>query len=112
MLTTRSYGSTGETVTVLGLGGSPINQSSHAAGVATIRRSLELGITYFDTSPGYGAGESQLIYGEAMEGRRERAVMATKLGYLQHDRDYRSEDALRAQVDDNLRRLRRVHEAD
>lgn len=116
---TRPFGSTGERVTVIGLGGAPLNQQSHADGVATARRALDLGITYFDTSPGYGAGDSQVILGEALAGDQRRRLLATKLGHLSRTEDFRSVRALRAQLDDNLRMLRcervdtlQVHEAD
>ena len=54
-LETRPYGKTGEQVSVLGLGGGSLAKHSHDEGVATVRRALELGISYFDTSPLYGA---------------------------------------------------------
>jgi L-galactose dehydrogenase len=106
-------------VTVLGLGGGFLDHRSYADGVATVRRALERGITYFDTSPLYGRGVSQRILGEALEGRKEPYTLATKLGHFPAHGHFRDADALRAQIDDNLRLLRRdavdvlqVHEAD
>ena len=114
---TRPYGNTGERVTVIGLGGAPLSKSSFADGVATVHRALDLGITYFDTSPGYRI--SQAIYGEALEGRKEKYVLATKVGYLREPHHFRSMDALHAQIWESLRYLRRdsvdvlqVHECD
>jgi aryl-alcohol dehydrogenase-like predicted oxidoreductase len=106
-LESRPFGRTGERVTAIGLGGAPLGKLSHADGVATVRRALELGITYFDTAPMYGGGASQLILGEALDGRTESYLLATKLGHLASSGDFRSADALRAQLNDNLRRLRR-----
>lgn len=115
----RSLGGTGEQVTVLGLGGARLSSQSLAAGVATVRRALELGVTYFDTSPGYGQGMSQAILGEALAGQTGAYLLATKLGYLATRARYRSPDSLRTQLEENLRLLRRdqvdvlqVHEAD
>jgi aryl-alcohol dehydrogenase-like predicted oxidoreductase len=115
----RSYGKTGERVTVLGLGGAYLDRQSYPDGVATVRRALELGMTYFDTSPMYCRGASQAILGEALEKRSEPHLLATKLGYLATPAGFRSPDALRSQFEDNLRLLRRdrvdtlqVHEAD
>ena len=114
----RPYGQTGENVTVIGLGGVFLNKHSFNDGVATVHRALELGIRYFDTSPAYGRGMSQAIVGEALDGRSEQYVLATKLNMRAPARS-RSYDALRAQLDENLRLLRRdrvdtlqVHESD
>ena len=95
-----------------------LDRSSREDGVATVRRAVELGIRYFDTSPGYCGNDSQLIMGEGLAGAPDDVMLATKLGYFDTQADYRSEDALKRQVEDNLRRLRRdsvdvlqVHEA-
>ena len=122
----RRYGKTGEQVTVVGLGGGSLNKYSYEDGVATVRHALELGVTYFDTSPlygrgltGYGNGISQAILGEALQGRRESYTLATKIGHFSAPPRFRSADAIRTQIDENLRLLRRdsvgvlqVHEAD
>jgi len=113
----RALGRTGEKISVIGLGGGYLGKVSAADGVATVRRALELGISYFDTSPGYGA--SQVILGEALEGRTEPYMLATKLGHLTVPGGYRSKERLWDQLLENLRLLRRtsvdvlqVHEAD
>ena len=125
-LETRQYGKTGERATVLGLGGGSLNKYSHDDGVATVRHALELGVTYFDTSvlyghglTGYGTGASQVILGEALEGRPESYMLATKVGHFSAPARYRSADAIRTQIDESLRLLRRdsvdvlqIHEAD
>jgi D-threo-aldose 1-dehydrogenase len=93
---------------VIGLGGSYLDKYSLADGVATVRRALELGVTYFDTAPAYGRGASQAIVGRALEGRAEPYTLATKLGACLHSPEaYRSTDVLWAQLWDNLRILRR-----
>ena len=101
----RQYGRTGEKVTVIGQGGSFLAKYSLADGVATVRRALELGVTYFDTSPQYVG--SQAAYGEALKGWEGRYVLATKLGHMATPRDHRSPVALRAQLWESLRTLRR-----
>jgi aryl-alcohol dehydrogenase-like predicted oxidoreductase len=45
-----------------------------------IRRALDLGITIFDTADVYGAGRSERILGEALAGRRNEMILATKFG--------------------------------
>lgn len=119
MLQRRQFGRSSEHVTVLGLGGGCLDRSSYDDGVATVRRAVEIGINYIDTSPHYCRNESQSIIGEALNGHQAPVVVATKLGYFNDAEAYRSPATLRAQLKDNLRRLRRpsvdvlqVHEAD
>ena len=76
---------------------------------------LNLGISYFDTSPLYGIGgpdgkwisqgESQRIVGEGLEGTSKPHLLATKIGAWQRH-NHTVEDCL-AEVRDNLRILRR-----
>src|SRR5262245_66114938 len=47
--------------------------------VRIVRRALDEGITLIDTANRYGMGESEDILGQALEGRREEAVIATKV---------------------------------
>jgi D-threo-aldose 1-dehydrogenase len=88
---TAEIGRTGLRVTRLGLGGvalsgaPPATDPERAAqedeAVALIRRSLALGVTYLDTAPMYGAGESERRYGQALRGvARESYVLSTKVG--------------------------------
>ena len=79
----------------------------------------ELGVRYFDTAPLYGRGLSQAILGEALQDRTEEYLLATKVGRFRTPEHFRSVDAIRAQLDENLRLLRRsevdvlqMHEAD
>ena len=46
-----------------------------------IDAALDAGITYFDTGDVYGHGRSEELLGKAFEGRRDEAVIATKIGY-------------------------------
>ena len=78
----RDYGTTGAKATALGLGGAFLTHHSFADGVATVRKALDLGITYFDTSPMYCQGASQAVLGEALDGVDGDFLLATKLGYF------------------------------
>ncbi|HEV2739244.1 MAG TPA: aldo/keto reductase [Candidatus Elarobacter sp.] len=61
--------------------------------VAAIHRALELGMTLLDTSDMYGRGENERLVGRALRGRRERAVLATKVGMVRgEDPAYRGID--------------------
>ncbi|WP_136715996.1 aldo/keto reductase [Halorientalis salina] len=51
-----------------------------------IDRAIDLGINFFDTANMYSTGESERIIGNALEGRREESIVATKV-YFQMDED-------------------------
>jgi aryl-alcohol dehydrogenase-like predicted oxidoreductase len=55
--------------------------------VATIRRALDLGVTFFDTSDMYGPHTNEVLVGRALADRRDEAVIATKFGIVR-DPDY------------------------
>jgi aryl-alcohol dehydrogenase-like predicted oxidoreductase len=46
----------------------------------TIQRALDLGVTFLDTSDVYGDGHNEELVGEAIAGRRDEVVLATKFG--------------------------------
>jgi aryl-alcohol dehydrogenase-like predicted oxidoreductase len=87
------FGKTNLMVSRLGLGGFPFGGLNKARGwdpftkegriiaVTTIHAALDAGINYIDTAPGYGEGNSEIIIGEALKGRRDKCVLATKVGY-------------------------------
>src|SRR5919112_326541 len=72
------------TVSALGLGcmgmsefyGTPDEQS----GIDTIRRALDLGVTFLDTADMYGPFTNEQLVGRAIEDRREEVQLATKFG--------------------------------
>jgi aryl-alcohol dehydrogenase-like predicted oxidoreductase len=51
-----------------------------AESIATIHRALELGVDFVDTADVYGAGHNEELVGQALEGRRDQVVLATKFG--------------------------------
>ena len=68
-----------------GLGGDSYGPISFQNGCELIKKSLSKGIRFFDTSPTYGAGKSELIIGEATsEFKDENLYICTKLGALPH----------------------------
>lgn len=72
----RVLGKTGLKISTLGFGGIPI-QRIDAAGTKVLMKQLaEAGVNYIDTARGYTVSESYL--GEALEGIRDKFVLATK----------------------------------
>jgi aryl-alcohol dehydrogenase-like predicted oxidoreductase len=60
--------------------------------IATIHRSLELGVNFLDTADVYGAGRNEELVGRAIAGRRDEVVLATKLGNRRLDDGSRTID--------------------
>jgi aryl-alcohol dehydrogenase-like predicted oxidoreductase len=55
-----------------------------AESIRAIRRALDLGVTHIDTAEIYGPFHSEEIVGEAVKGRRDDVVVATKFGLVSH----------------------------
>lgn len=112
MLPSVRFGKTNLHVTRLALGGypfggvnrargwDPFTAEGRAAAIRTIHAALDAGITLVDTAPGYGDGNSESIFGEALQGRRDHVTLATKVGYHGTAAD------VTASVEASLRRLR------
>ncbi|MGH9124140.1 MAG: aldo/keto reductase [Acidimicrobiales bacterium] len=64
--------------------------------IATIRRAIELGVTFFDTADMYGIGDNEELVGRAIAGDRDQVVLATKFG-IERRRDDPSVRAVRGQ---------------
>lgn len=90
---TRTLGSSGIEVSPVGMGcwaiGGPFwdgdtplgwGEVDDAESRRALERALELGVTFFDTADVYGAGHSERVLGEALAGRHDRVVIATKFG--------------------------------
>ncbi len=85
--------------------------SDHDEAVATVRRALDLGVTFLDTADMYAQGENEKLVGEAIAGRRDEVTLATKFGILVDPETSRprgvdgSPDYVRAAIDRSLSRL-------
>jgi len=90
----RKLGKSDLTVSSLGFGawaiGGPWTINNKQAGwgktdddesVRAIHCALDHGINFFDTAANYGCGHSEKIIGKALEGKRDKAIIATKFGY-------------------------------
>jgi len=80
----RRLGKAGPEVSAVGLGCMSLSgvygTSDDAAGIALIRRAIDLGVDHFDSSDMYGWGQNEEVLGRALQGRRDAVVIASKFG--------------------------------
>jgi aryl-alcohol dehydrogenase-like predicted oxidoreductase len=117
MLKTRKLGRQGLEVSALGLGCMGMSQSYGAPddreSIATIHRAIDLGVSFFDTAEVYGPFRNEELLGRALQGRRDRVMVATKFGYHIQDGKRTGLDSrperLAGVVEGSLRRLGTDH---
>jgi aryl-alcohol dehydrogenase-like predicted oxidoreductase len=110
----RSLGNSGLVVSVAGLGGNNFGRRLDVdATRAVVDAALDAGITLLDTAESYGAGRSEEFLGEALAGRRDQVVLATKFGHRGADMGYGAAAGAKGgrgyimrAVEGSLRRLR------
>jgi aryl-alcohol dehydrogenase-like predicted oxidoreductase len=107
----RQLGRTGVRVTPLCLGAMNFGMpgSDESEGIATIHAALDGGLNFIDTANVYSRGASEDIVGQALEGRRDNVVLATKVhGSMSDDvNDHgNSRRHIKRQCEASLRRLR------
>jgi len=114
----RVLGKSGIEVTEIGLGlwaagggdWGASDASADSAALKAIETALDAGVTFFDTADVYGPWHSEKLLGKAMRGRRDKFVVATKIGWQGFDEKnrcsaYTSVAKLIAGVETNLERL-------
>jgi aryl-alcohol dehydrogenase-like predicted oxidoreductase len=78
-------------------------------GKELVDRAIDLGINFFDTANMYSEGESERVLGEALAGRRDEAVVATKVFHRMDEDDPNSQGlsrkAIEQELDNSLERL-------
>ena len=101
----RKLGRTDIKVSALALGGHHLgNTKNEAESIQIVNEALEGGITAFDNCWEYHLGETELMVGKALKGKRDRAIVMTKV--CTHGRD----KALAMQMlEESLRRLQTDH---
>jgi aryl-alcohol dehydrogenase-like predicted oxidoreductase len=107
---TRRLGGSEVAVSVVGLGCNQLGRRVDLEGTrALVDAALDSGITFFDTADVYGgAGRSEELLGEVLEGRRDGVVIGTKFGMDMGDGKgpLGSAGYIRDAIDASLRRLR------
>lgn len=114
----RTLGSTGPAVAPIGLGCMGMSYAydpgarDDSRSVSVLRRCLDRGVHLIDTADVYGPCTNEELVGEALTGRREQAVLATKVGFVQSgDRFHRNgrPEHIRSAIDASLSRLGTDH---
>lgn len=107
----RTLGSTGLPVGTFALGTmmlGPWGNDDHDDCIRIVHRALDAGVTLIDTADVYSDGESEVIVGKALKGRRDDVVLATKFGMSMSDDPARSGGTskwIRRAVEGSLTRL-------
>lgn len=97
---TRALGSTGEQISMLGLGGAHISHfSDDSDAIGFVRTAIDMGVTFMDNAWEYSGGRSEELMGRALaDGYRERVFLMTK----HHGRD---RETAERHLEDSLTRL-------
>jgi len=84
------------------------------ASIRTVHRALELGVTFIDTAEIYGPFTNEELLAKALKGKRDRAVLATKFGFVSHSgrppgQLDSSAESIKKAVEGSLTRLQTDH---
>lgn len=96
----RPLGRTGLTVSIIGFGGGHFSRKyiSEQESIRLVQAAIDQGVTFMDNAWEYHGGESERRMGLALQGRRDKVVLMTKVC----GRDARTAEA---NLDESLRRL-------
>jgi aryl-alcohol dehydrogenase-like predicted oxidoreductase len=92
------------------MGGDFWGDADDVISIKTIQTAVDNGVNLIDTAPAYGLGHAEKIVGEAIKGRRQEVILATKCGLVWEEGDFNPHnnlkpDSLMKEIDDSLRRL-------
>lgn len=112
----RKLGKTGLSVTEIGVGlwaagGDAWGKTEDGKILSAIDHALDYGVNFYDTSDVYGDGHSEELLGQAMIGRRDKFIVATKIGWKGFDHSncrsaYNTVGKVVEGVEFNLKRLK------
>jgi len=105
------------TVSALGVGCMPMagigkgmyGLANDEESIATVHRAIDLGVTFFDTAEVYGPHRNEELLGQAIKGKRDGLVIATKFGFAFDENGFRGVDSspenVRKACEGSLKRL-------
>lgn len=112
MIAKRALGATGIEVGEIGLGAWQLGNTDQWVGpgretsLRIVDEALRLGVNLFDTAPGYASGRSERLLGEALDGRRNQAVIVSKFGHKADGTSDWDADSIAPAVERTLTALR------
>jgi len=109
----RRLGKTALNVSVIGFGASPLgnvfDDCDEQEGTRSVHAAIDAGINFFDVAPFYGITLAEERLGEALKGKRDKVILATKCGrYGLRDFDFSYQRILDS-ADESLARLQTDH---
>jgi aryl-alcohol dehydrogenase-like predicted oxidoreductase len=119
----RQLGNSGLQISEVGLGTNNFGRRVDAAGTAKVMdQALEDGITFIDTANVYSSGQSETYIGQAIKGKRDKYILATKVAMKMGDganESGASRQHILAEIENSLKRLQtdyvdlyQIHRAD
>jgi predicted aldo/keto reductase-like oxidoreductase len=101
----KPFGKTGEQISILGLGGYHVGTlDTVEAAIRLVHEAIDAGITFMDNAWEYNDGRSEEFLGRALEGRRDKVFLMTKV--CTHGRN---RTVAMQQLEESLRRLKTDH---
>jgi aryl-alcohol dehydrogenase-like predicted oxidoreductase len=101
----KHFGTTKEKVSIIGVGGYTLGQSStYEEAERIVHEALDAGVTFFDNAWDYHQGKSEEWMGKSLEGQRDKVFLMTKV--CTHGRDKK---VAMSQLEESLKRLRTDH---
>jgi aryl-alcohol dehydrogenase-like predicted oxidoreductase len=91
------------------LGNDTFGEIDEDLAIKAINAGIDSGINLIDTAPGYGDGYSERIVGRAIEGKRDKVILATKCGLFRFEGMYvrcGQPALIRLQIENSLRNLK------
>ncbi len=90
-------------------GGDVWNDTTDENSIRAVQKAVELGVNFFDVAPVYGLGHAEEVLGQALKGRRQEVLIASKCGLVWDDQKNVTNNltaaSINSEIEDSLRRL-------
>src|SRR5689334_18538686 len=114
----RPLGNTGIQVSEIGFGtwgiggattdgANSYSATDDAVSLSALNKALEVGINFFDTANIYGYGHAEELLGRAFSKKRDKAIIASKVGFIKHGGPWQLDGQyIRSELEKTLRRIK------